>query len=326
MKYKIIVIIIFIISPFYIKAQQLPRYTQYVFTEFLLNPSIAGYDGRTNLNFIGRKEWIGFAGNTPQTYSFSAQTRILKSKLSVKSGPFGKFKGGSKGRVGLGLNIFADNNGAINQSGIEFVYAYHLFVENTQVSMGLGGTIKQYKINKDKAVLKDPSDNLNSLLGKPAVIPDVSFGISVMNVKYHLGLSVSQLFESKVKFGSTELALFDSVKLKRHYFLLFSCRNLMNSNWEYEPSFIFRTDEKLRTLTDISIKFLYDRTYWFGFSGRTSGELSLLLGCRYDRYYFGYSFDYGFNKLSRLSWGSHEIILSAKLGDSTRRYKWFERY
>jgi hypothetical protein len=50
------------------------------------------------------------------------------------------------------------------------------------------------------------------------------------------------------------------------------------------------------------------------------------LGLRFDKLYFGYSFDYGFNEISLRTYGSHEIILAIKLGDSTRRYRWYERY
>ena len=45
-----------------------------------------------------------------------------------------------------------------------------------------------------------------------------------------------------------------------------------------------------------------------------------------QRFYAGYSFDYGFNQLSYRSYGSHEIVMDCKLGDSVRRYRWLERY
>lgn len=320
-------IIICIIYPASIQAQQLPRYSQYVLNEFLVNPSIAGVDGRTSLNFVGRKEWIGFAPNTPETYSLSTQTRILKSKSSIKSNAFGRvFKGGSKGRVGLGLNVFSDNNAAIKQTGIQLTYAYHLFIQNTQLSFGLSGTLQQYKISKDEARLKDQSDALYALLGRGTLIPDASFGVSLMDPKFHIGLSVSQLFQSKVKFSSSELI--DSLSIKRHYFFLFSYRSefIRNKKWEYEPSFVIRTNEHFRTLSDFTIKFFYDRTYWFGLSARTSGEAIILMGLKYNNCYFGYSFDYGFSRMARFSKGSHELTLSAKFGDGTRRYRWLERY
>ncbi len=312
-------------------AQQLPRYSQYIMNEFLINPAVAGVDGRTSLDLSARKEWLGFVQNTPETYSFSAQTRILKSKFAIKSGLFGGsiFKGGSKGRVGLGLNLYNDNNAAIHRTGFQIAYAYHIFIRNSQLSLGLAGTLYQFKISSEDAVLKDPDDRLNALIGKGTFIPDASFGMNFMTQKLHVGFAASQLFQSSYKIGSVyEFSQSEDIRLKRHYFIIGSFRDKFSRKpkWEYEPSFIFRTNERLQTLTDFTIKFLYNREYWFGFSARTSGDLIAMLGIKFNTMYFAYSFDYGFSGITRFSKGSHEITLAAKFGDSARRYRWLERY
>ena len=107
--------------------------------EFLINPSVAGYDGRTTLNIAARKELLGFSRKTPETYSFSAQTRILKKPFDIKSGFFRKtlFKPSSKGRVGVGISFLNDVNTAIHKTGLQFTYAYHIFILNSQLSFGL---------------------------------------------------------------------------------------------------------------------------------------------------------------------------------------------
>ena len=57
------------INPPLLLAQQLPRYSQYIMNEFLVNPSVAGVDGQTSIDLSARKEWLGFVPNTPETYS-----------------------------------------------------------------------------------------------------------------------------------------------------------------------------------------------------------------------------------------------------------------
>ncbi|MBN2612776.1 MAG: type IX secretion system membrane protein PorP/SprF [Bacteroidales bacterium] len=312
-------------------AQQLPRYSQYIMNEFLINPSVAGVDGRTSLDLSARKEWVGFVSNTPETYSFSAQTRILKSRFNIKSGLFGSsiFKGGSKGRVGLGLNLYNDNNAAIHRTGLQLTYAYHIFIQNSQLSFGLTGSIYQFKISREHAILKDPDDRLNALIGKGTIIPDATFGMNYMTQKYHLGFSVAQLFQSSFKLSSNVVfSEAEDIRLRRHYYLIGSFRQRFarKPKWEYEPAFILRTNERFQTLSDISLKFIFNREYWFGFSGRTSGDAIIMLGMKFNNMYFAYSFDYGFNGISRFSKGSHEITLAAKFGDTTRRYRWLERY
>jgi type IX secretion system PorP/SprF family membrane protein len=319
------------INPSITLAQQLPRYSQYIMNEFLINPAVAGVDGRTSFDLSARKEWLGFLANTPETYSFSAQTRVLKSRFSIKSGLFGGniFKGGSKGRIGLGFNLYNDNNAAIHRTGAQFTYAYHIFIRNSQLSFGLAGSIYQFRISREDAHLKDPDDRLNSLIGKATMIPDASFGTNFMTQKFHFGFSVAQLFQSSLKIGSrNEFISSDDIRLKRHYFLIGSFRDkfVRKPKWEYEPSFILRTNEKLQILSDISIKFLYDRTYWFGLSYRTSGDAIALLGVKFNNLYFAYSFDYGFNGIAKFTKGSHEVCLADKFGDTARRYRWLERY
>ncbi len=327
----IIIAIACTINPPLLLAQQLPRYSQYIMNEFLVNPSVAGVDGQTSLGLSARKEWLGFVPNTPETYSFSAQTRILKSRFSIKSGLFGGniFKGGSKGRVGLGFNLYNDNNAAIHRTGFQFSYAYHIFIRNSQLSFGLSGSLYQFRISKEDARLKDPDDMLYSLIGKATVIPDASFGANFMTHKFHFGFSVAQLFQSSLTIGSRyEFINADDIRLKRHYYLIGSYREKFprKPKWEYEPSFILRTNERLQILTDFSIKLLFNRSYWFGLSYRTSGDAIALAGVKINKMYLGYSFDYGFNGITKFTKGSHEIYLAVKLGDTARRYRWLERY
>ena len=137
-------ILLFLLFSFWIEAQQLPRFSQYYFNEFLINPAIAGYDGRTIVNLSARKQWVGFSDNTPQTALVSAQTRLLKQPYrifepnKVVKEPTEKK---SEGRVGLGAIVYNDQNGAIHRTGAQFTYAYHIFIHDNQLSFGLTGNI-----------------------------------------------------------------------------------------------------------------------------------------------------------------------------------------
>jgi len=320
------------ISTFFAAAQQLPRFSQYYSNEFLINPSLAGNDGRTVVNLAARKQWLGFSANTPNSYMLSVQGRILKSGYTLKSGTYGNknFRRGSKGRVGLGGIVYHDENGAVERTGAQFSYAYHLFIQNSQLSFGLTGNLFQYRINKELAQLKDPEiDPLNSLIGKATLVPDAGIGINYMTEKWHIGVAVAQVFQSKLKLGNSEdFQNSEEIRLLRHYYVLGDYRYAFprNPDWELEPSAIILVNEMLKFQSDISLKAYYKRQYWFGLSGRTSGDIIIMLGLKLRNYYFGYSYDYGFTGISRYSFGSHEICLSVKFGDTARKYKWLDRY
>ena len=321
---KLLILICFIALSNTNKAQQLPIYSQYMLNEFLINPSVAGVDGRTTINLTGRKQWIGFT-NPPETYSVSFQTRILKRGFLIRSG---SVKKSTKGRVGLGASIISDKSGAVHRTGAQITYAYHIFIENSQLSFGFTGSIYQLRIDNDEAVLRDQNDPLQQYIGRSAVIPDAGLGVNYMTQDFHVGLSVTQLLQSKIKIGDISINNSKDFRFVRQYYLTADYKRAMNnsSNWEIEPSVIIRGNELFIFQSDLTMKFYYKREYWAGISFRTSGDLVLLLGLRVNNVYFGYSFDYGFNGISRLTYGSHEVTLAIKLGDSARRYRWLERY
>ncbi|MBN1415301.1 MAG: type IX secretion system membrane protein PorP/SprF [Bacteroidales bacterium] len=332
MKKLLTISLSFIVLFTWIEAQQLPRFSQYYFNEFLINPAVAGYDGRTIVNVTARKQWVGFSDNTPQTAMVSVQTRFLKHSTDIYRTHRGRttLRGKSKGRVGLGAIVYNDQNGAIHRTGGQLTYTYHMFIYNTQLSFGLTGTIFQYRISKEDAQLKNPEiDPLNGVIGKSTLVPDAGFGVNYMTPKAHIGLSVSQLFQSNLKIGNNaEYRATDDLRLRRHYYLLADYRIQFVSfpKWEIEPSTILNLNERLQFQGDITLKAYYKRKYWLGVSARTNSEFIILAGIRYKNYYFGYSFDYGFNGISRYTHGSHEISISAKFGDTARRYRWLDRY
>jgi type IX secretion system PorP/SprF family membrane protein len=326
----LIVLFLFIASR--AENQQIPRFSQYYFNEFLINPATAGYDGRTIVNLSARKQWVGFSDYTPQTSLVSVQTRILKRSYSLRTRSNGHkiYRKPTDGRVGLGAIVYNDQNGAIRRTGAQFTYAYHIFVHDNQISFGLTGALFQYRISKDDAVLKNPEiDPLNGVIGKSALVPDAALGINYMTPKWHIGFSASQLFQSNLKIGnSAEFRATDDLRLRRHYFIMADYRIEPASlpKWQIEPSTIINFNERIQFQADLTLKAFYNRKYSFGVSARTTSDLVLLLGLRYKNYYFGYSFDYGFKGISRYSYGSHEISIAAKFGDTARRYRWLDRY
>jgi type IX secretion system PorP/SprF family membrane protein len=305
-----------------LQSQQYPIYSQYVLNEFLINPSVAGIDGMTTLSITGRKQWIGFQ-HTPETYSACVSTRILKTPFKALKG---KIKESGKGRVGLGASFVNDKNGAIKRTSFQITYAYHIFVRNSQLSFGLSGNTTQFKIDENLAEFKD-EDPMQGVIGKSAYIPDASAGVNWSGEVYNLGFSLCNIFQSPVKFGEISVQPKELRNLRQYTLYGFYRTDIKRkSDWEFEPSFLIRASENLQISSDITARFIYNREYWAGVSFRTSGEFILLLGLKMNRILFGYSFDYGYNEISKLTYGSHEVSMAIKFGDNTRRYRWLERY
>jgi type IX secretion system PorP/SprF family membrane protein len=307
-------------------GQQLPIYSQYLFNKFLINPAVAGSDGYTSLNLTAREQWVGYDG-APRTFSFSAQTRIIKKGYKVRSNIFNNqvYRPKSDGRVGLGGYVFSDRNGLIRRTGFQLSYAYHMWVQdNTQFSLGLALTGYQYKIDEKAINFGDPNEPwLNNDLRKGMFVPDVAFGMYLLNAKYSLGLSAEQLFEASAKIGNQA---YENFRIERHYYLFGSYDFSSGSYGLIEPSFIVNMSEQLKPMADIGVSYIYKQDLWAGLAYRTSGAVIANIGVKYQNIYIGYAFDFTLQEIQRVTYGTHEISLAFKLGDNTRKYRWLDRY
>ncbi len=324
-KKSFITICIALLGSMYLHAQQEPLYSMYSLNGFLFNPAVAGSDGFTTVDLSARDHMLGFPGS-PKTYVISVQGRLLRRSVKVKNNFLSGDKSASKrsGRVGLGAYIFNDRNGLIERTGGSFTYAYHIFMQNTQFSLGLAVSTFQFKFAQDEAVFRNQSAEplLNENLSNRMIVPDVSFGSYVLTPNSFAGFSITNLFQSRVTLGS----LTYDYRMFRHYFLMGGKRFNNEDLFSYEPSFLLKATEKMVAQADLQMRFFYNHDYYLGLSYRTGSSIGLLIGAKWQRLHFGYAFDYGLNSIQTYTYGAHEINIALKLGDNARRYRWLIRY
>jgi type IX secretion system PorP/SprF family membrane protein len=319
-------ILVFLAVCNFAEGQQMPLYTQYLYNKFLINPAVAGSDGYTSFNLTAREQWVGYYG-APRTFSFSAQTRLLKKSYILKHPNARRtiYRPATDGKVGIGGYIFSDKNGLVQRTGFQASYSYHLWLrDQTQFSMGLAFTGYHYKIDEKEIDFEDPNEPwLNDNLRRGVFIPDASFGAYLLNAKYNVGFSAEQLFEASAKLGSQS---YKNYRLKRHYYLFGSYFFELNPQMEIEPSALIMMSEEIRPQADIGITYIYNKSFWAGLSYRTSGALLANLGVKYQNVFIGYAFDFTFSEIQRVTYGTHEITMALKFGDNARKYRWLDRY
>ena len=307
-------------------GQQLPLYSQYLYNKFLINPAVAGSDGYTSLNLTAREQWVGYAG-APRTFSVSWQTRVLKKKFSIRQTRSKRevFRPQTDGRVGFGGYVFSDRNGLIQRTGFQASYAYHTWVErSTQLSFGLALTGYYYKIDEKQINFEDPNEPwLNNDLRRGIFVPDVAFGIYVLNAKYSVGFSATQLSEASAKIGGPG---YKNFTMSRQYYLFGSYDFSQGANNVIQPSFLVQMSEQWKPQIDMGVSYFYNEGFWAGLAYRTSGALIANIGFKYQNIYFGYAFDYTLQEIQRITYGTHEITIAVKFGDSARKYRWLDRY
>lgn len=285
---------------------------------------MAGYDGYTSVNTTARQQWLGVS-DAPQTISASFQTRLLQQSHRIIRPPIRNknvLLPSTKGRVGLGGYIINDSNGDVARTGVQLTYAFHLIMDNTQLSFGLASKFFQYRIDAENLTFGKDFDEVANNLSNIGYVPDLDFGLYLTNSYYFIGLSVSNLFQSGVNIGSGS----KEFQIDRHYWLLAGNRFIMTRELDLEPNILLKTTEKWIPQADIGVKLYYLQNYWAGLAFRTDGSIVSIVGIKRKSMVVGYAFDYSLGSVQRFNFGTHELSLSFKFGDDARRYRWLKRY
>lgn len=314
-----------------IEAQQVPMYSQYTMNGFLVNPSFAGRDGYTSVNLTVREQWTGLP-QAPSTYALSFQTRILRDSYISRSTTVKKkmVRPTKGGQVGVGGYIFNDNNGIMRRTGMQAAYAYNIPLGgrdneySNNLAFGIALTGYQYAINTEGLIYDMDDPYLNSY-DRSVFIPDFNFGVSYATARYYAGFAMTNLLRGSVVFSNSNGNKNSELG---HYFLTAGVKVPLSGNWMLEPSaFIKSSDMLLKALqVDISSRIYYRNDYWAGISWRTDDAIILLLGLKYDRFYFAYAFDFTLTDIRKQSLGTHEFSLAVKFGTNARRYRWINAF
>ncbi len=277
-------------------SQQHVSYTQYVLNRYMINPALAGIQPCGELVMGNRDQWIGFE-NSPTTYFMSFNTRMNKEDKYPKN------------FHGWGLNIISDRHGFTTNNYFKLGYAFHLKLDrNYRASFGLYAGIQSFNQNyrsiriANKAI--DPALNDESLV---LVYPEISPGAFLYNKNFFVGASLMQGYPTRIKnFGTKEN------RLSSHYFLNGGYR-IRGRVLDYVPSFLFYMSPFASPTMDMTLTFDYDQKIIFGMGSKYLNSGYINFQVRLFRLYnIGYSYEYAFNSLNRVSPNTQEIIISIK--------------
>ncbi|MCX7954131.1 MAG: type IX secretion system membrane protein PorP/SprF [Bacteroidales bacterium] len=284
--------ITFIIANFsflFLKSQQVPLYSIYLFNNFLLNPGITGSVDYFPIRLTIRQQWVGIK-DAPSTQVLSAHYLLTNQN------------------IGVGGFIFNDKFGPISETGLQANCAYHLPLEGINSKLGIGLAFKafQFKFDKSNAVLIDADDATVDKGITTKFVPDADFGAYLYNEKLNVGLSATQIIQMKLNVSDSSLG---KNQLIRHYYLFGGYKIPVSETLEVEPSLLIKGTFRTPWQIDINTRVIYNNQFWGGLSYRTSKDLIIMLGVKYQKFYVGYAFDYTFSSLNNYSKGSHEVLV-----------------
>jgi type IX secretion system PorP/SprF family membrane protein len=291
---KIILILSLLLSVS-VFAQQEPLFTQYYNNDMAINPAVSGSKTYNPLSIQTRQQWLGFEGAP------------LSTNIS--------YHGALNNRSAMGGYLMFDKANPSLQANLQLNYAYHIPLNYNKVnlSFGVGAKLMYYNLDFKNEDLPPGIDPAYSASSYDNTIGDASAGTYLYGRNFYLGFSASNLYQSTF---NTPIRLSPvSNKLFRNYYTMGAYRfNIMNRDWQLEPSFLLRKMELHNNVTDITTRIIYLEDTWAGLTYRSNGTLVFGFGFLANKIHISYTYDHTFaGEIMQYTYGTHEIGLSYKI-------------
>ncbi|GAB3694312.1 type IX secretion system membrane protein PorP/SprF [Spirosoma flavus] len=295
-----------------VRAQQDKMFSQYMFNMMALNPAYAGSRDVLSMSALYRNQWTGVQG-APQTATFTMDMPLNQE------------------RVGVGLQLYGDKFGEMQEAGAFASYAFRIKVgAKSTLALGLQGGASSFQWNlanvqtsPDGTGQVDPAFASN--ISK--VLPNFGTGIYLSNDRSYLSISVPRLIKNKLsEYNSGD---YRSVQ-RRHAYLAAGFVVGLSPGIKMKPSFLAKYAEGAPLGFDGNINFWFADRIAIGasirrnqFSSWTQYSTDAIVGMvevqLTDQFRFGYSYDRTMNNFQSVAPSSHEIMIRYEFGFGKNR-------
>ena len=288
-KYKInrlVLVALFIFSFNAFFSQQMGTRSHYFIQEYLLNPAFTGSKNYNPFYLSYRQQWSGFK-DSPEFLSSSGYYIINES--SNVSGSFYNSKQGSE---------FSQTAGQFNYS-----HDFH-FHQNAHLTFGAGLILDQFVADFSGLDIVDPNDPAFAN-GINVFSMDAALGVKYFLKRFKFGISVANLFESKL---SNSVQSTNYNKLPREFRLIGQYDFTIDSSLHLEPLLVYKVLPEIEIQQlDLSLLATYKQALTLGMSYRSNADLSVIAGVQYKRFYFLYSHEVNTSGLADILGSNSEV-------------------
>ena len=281
-------------------AQQEPLFTQYYVNDMVINPAVSGSKTYNPLTIQTRQQWLGFEG-APLTSNIS-------------------YHGALNDRSAMGGYLMFDKAYPTTQANLHLNYAYHIPLDYDKVnlSFGLGAKVMYHNLDFNEEDLPPGYDPAFSTSSYEKFLGDASSGVYLYGSNFYTGFSVSNMLESS--FNTTVSGSpYPNSELRIYYGMGAYRFNIINNDWQLEPSFLIRKMHFQSSMTDLTTRVLYLENTWGGLTYRTNGTAILSMGFGTENMNISYSYDHTFaGEIMPYTYGTHELGISFRINNGYR--------
>lgn len=279
-----------------VQAQTDPHYSQYIWNKLVINPGFTGARESISTSFIYRNQWTGIEG-APTTIAVGIHTPLKNPKLA------------------LGLNMFSDKIGPIDQFSINASYAYRFLFNEGALGLGMQLGISSFNANwKDLVAFQNGEADLFRSGQETTFGANAGFGTYFYNDLISAGFSIPNVLPvgEKVPFR------------KSHYYL--TADYLFNIGRKDEvgrhkialkPSMMLKISRDVNSQLDLNTHIIFVNTFALGVGYRTNNSYIFMMEYVLNKYLkggstqvrIGYAYDLESKEYRNASGGTHEVML-----------------
>lgn len=284
-------------------AQQEPVYSQYMSNMLAINPAYAGSHGVPEFTALYRRQWLGIPG--------APATSTLGINLPTRNSGWA-----------FGIQFVNDAIGIQKTNAIStsFCYRTHLFNEEDAFSVGLLGSMTNFRANYNMVDLVQPNDP--SFTGQVinAYFPNLGGGIFYHSTNFYFGLSAPSLLTNTIDGTAITVGARSAASnaLISHFFLTAGVVLPLNEDLVVKPSFLLKAVPGVPVSTDINTNVWIKNVLGIGASYRIGSSFVGIAEIQVTpKFRIGYSYDRDISSLGKFTLGAHELILKFELPNHT---------
>ena len=301
-----IIVTLFVVNAF---AQQEPLFTQYYVNDMAINPAISGSKLYNPLTIQTRQQWLGFEGAP------------LSTNIS--------YHGTLNNRSAMGGYLMFDQTAEELQTNLHLNYAYHvpLNYNDVKLSFGLGAKLMYYNLDFNKDGLQQDPDPAYSTSAYNKTLADASSGVYLYGNNFYVGFSVSNMFQSSFN-DEVQGSPYPNSEYRNYYGMGAYKFQVINNDWQLEPSILIRKMQYQRSLTDITTRIIFLENNWAGLAYRNNETFVFSFGFAQNNMHISYSYDHSLSdEITQYTYGTHELAISFRIGTlASQRHTGFWRY
>lgn len=278
---------------------------------YLYNPAFCGTKRFLDYRMFYRNQWDGFPG-APKSYAATLNLRL------------------ANGKVGLGGFAFNDEIGPFKTVYAGGTFAYHIRMDDVELSFGIQGVYMNQAFNGSKVTLHNSVDKSIDLESSSTIKgTDGSVGIVLINDRFYLGIGANNLIGKEMTYYQGDPFYKGKYKNEPCITVGAAYNYAENTDYTFENSIMALYTAGVPIYFDYTLRLHIKQILLAGISVRLKDAVALHLGVNVkNQLQIAYSYDIVTSPLKKYHSNTHEIsfVFSSNMGRDEKKKGFNKRF